>query len=513
MSGVLRLILGDQLSMNLPSLRGADCSCDVVLMTEVMEEATYVPHHPKKIAFLFAAMRTFAQQLREQGWQVRYVPLDDPQSTGSLIGEVERAVRELPVSRVVVTEPGEYRLWSAMQDWQQRLGLRVDVLEDTRFLCSRSDFQRWAGTKKQLRMEFFYRDMRKRYGLLMEPDGTPTGGQWNYDAENRAPPQAGLSSPKRIAHPQSALTREVLTLVETHFSHHFGQLRPFYFAVSAKEAQLELDHFIDHLLPLYGTYQDAMVKGEPYLYHSLLSSYINAGLLDPLHVCRQAEAAYRNGGAPLNAVEGFVRQILGWREFIRGIYWLHMPAYGELNTLDAHEPLPAAYWGGPTHMACVREAVEHTRVHAYSHHIQRLMVTGNFALLAGLDVKAVQEWYLAVYADAYEWVEMPNTLGMALYGDGGIVGSKPYAASGKYIDRMSTFCRSCRYDPKVSVGDAACPFNSLYWDFMARHEEKLRANQRLAYVYPTWDKMGADKQRALRQQAHTVLQKMREGTL
>lgn len=343
--------------------------------------------------------------------------------------------------------------------------------------------------------------------------GKPTGGEWNYDKENRKPPKANMTSPQRIAHKKSAITHEVLGFVKERFSHHFGMLEPFHYAVTRDQALIELDHFIENLLSNFGDYQDAMVAGEPYLYHSLISSYLNAGLLLPLEICQKAEAAYRAGKAPLNAVEGFIRQILGWREYIRGIYWHFMPEYSERNSLNATRPLPEFYWGAPTQMFCVAEAVRHTFDHAYSHHIQRLMITGNFALLAGLDVRQVQAWYLAVYSDAYEWVEMPNTLGMALFGDGGVVASKPYAASGKYIHRMSNYCEKCSYDPDEMTGEKACPFNALYWDFLARHEDKFRGNQRMPYVFSTWDKFAPEKQKAIRNQAVATLQKMTEGTL
>ena len=282
-------------------------------------------------------------------------------------------------------------------------------------------------------MEFFYREMRRKYALLMEPDGTPTGGQWNFDKDNRKPPRSGMHVPKRIAHPKSRIIKEVLALVASRFGEHFGTLEPFHFAVTRAQALIELAQFIDELLPTFGDYQDAMVAGDPYLYHSLLSCYLNAGLLLPLEICQAVEAAYRAGKAPLHCAEVFIRQILGWREYVRGTYWLHMPGYAERNYLEAHRQLPEFYWTAETGMFCMAEAIRHTRDHAYSHHIQRLMLTGNFALLAGLEPAEVCEWYLIVYADAYEWVELPNVLGMALYGDGGIMGSKPYAASGKYI--------------------------------------------------------------------------------
>jgi len=510
---LLRLILGDQLSHTISSLEDIDIRQDVVLICEVMEEATYVPHHPKKIAFLFSAMRHFAQELQVRGVSVRYVKLDDEANTGSFDGEVKRAVEALKPQKLVVTEPGEYRVLTKMHSWDKLFSIPVEIRTDERFLATGKEFGAWAKGKKQLRMEFFYREMRKKYRILMEADGKPTGGQWNYDKENRKTPKAAMAFPKRLSHHKSAITEDVLAIVSKRFSNHFGRLEPFHYAVNRDQALAELDHFIKEILPSFGDYQDAMLSREPFLYHSLLSSYLNAGLLLPLEICQRAEAAYRSGKAPLNSVEGFIRQILGWREYIRGIYWQFMPEYGQRNDLQAKLPLPDFYWTGQTQMFCMQEVISQTRDHAYSHHIQRLMITGNFALLAGLDVKEVQQWYLAVYSDAYEWVEMPNTLGMALFGDGGVVASKPYAASGKYINRMSNFCDSCAYDPDSMTGEKACPFNALYWDFLVRHEEKLRGNQRMPFVYATWNKFSADKQKAIRKQARKHLERMINGQL
>lgn len=509
----LRLILADQLSSTISSLEDIDKKTDVVMLCEVMAESIYVKHHKKKIAFLFSSMRHFAEQLKEDGIQVRYIKLDDPSNTDTLDGEVKRAIKVLNIKKLIVTEPGEYRIQRIFKDWVKTLNIPVKIKPDSRFLASTSDFSSWAKDKKQLRMEFFYREMRKKYNILMDAEGKPLGGQWNYDKENRKPPKQGLVSPKRISHPKSAITHEVLELVEKKFSDHFGILRPFHFAVTRAQALIELKHFIDKLLPQFGDYQDAMASGEPYLYHSLISAYLNAGLLLPLEICQLAEAAYHSGHAPLNATEGFIRQILGWREFIRGIYWLHMPQYADLNFFEAKRVLPDFYWTANTKMACVSESVRHTQEHAYSHHIQRLMVTGNFALLAGINPVEVCEWYLLVYADAFEWVELPNTLGMALYGDGGIVGSKPYAASGKYINRMSNFCKSCHYDPDLTVGETACPFNALYWDFLIRNKLKLQGNQRMPYVYATLNKMSEDKRKEIREQATKTFQKIHDGTL
>lgn len=509
----LHLILGDQLSHSISSLRDADPDRATILICEVMAEATYVRHHKKKIAFLFSAMRHFAGELQERGFAVRYVRIDDPDYSQSLFGEVRRALNAVSADRLVVTEPGEYRLAEDMANWADVLGVPVEIRPDTRFLASHRDFRAWAEGRTQLRLEYFYRGMRSRHNILMDSDGRPTGGQWNFDADNRKPPSVGLTGPKRISHAKDQITRDVLDLVERGFPDHFGRLRPFHFAVTAQQAEMELEQFITEILPRFGDYQDAMVKGEPYLYHSLIAAYLNAGLLLPIDAIRRAETAYLSGAAPLNAVEGFIRQILGWREYVRGIYWLHMPGYATRNHLAADRPLPSLYWDGKTQMTCMAAAIEDTLEHAYSHHIQRLMVTGNFALLAGLDPAEVCEWYLLVYADAYEWVELPNTLGMALYGDGGVMASKPYAASGKYIDRMSNFCKSCRYDPKITTGDSACPFNALYWDFIDRNEGALKGNHRMANTLSTWRRMDPFKQGTIRNYAQTIFARLSDGEL
>lgn len=508
----LHLILGDQLSHEISSLR--DLPKDhCILIAELMTEATYVKHHPKKIAFLFSAMRHFAEELKQKKYHVRYIKLNDAENTGNFTSEVARAINETGCQKIVVTEPGEYRVRQMMDAWENQLGFPVEIREDDRFLCAISEFKNWASHKKQLRMEFFYREMRKKYRILIEKDGKPTGGDWNYDKENRKPPNEKLLSPKRISHKKSAILLDVLSLVEKRFSDHFGDLYPFHFAVTREQALIELDDFIDRILPSFGDHQDAMIAGKAYLNHSLLSSYINAGLLYPLEVCKKAEAAYRSHKTSLHSAEGFIRQVLGWREYVRGVYWLFMPGYGEMNYFNAVEPLPHFYWGSKTHMHCIAEVVSQTKVHAYSHHIQRLMITGNFALLAGLDVKAVQQWYLEVYSDAYEWVEMPNTLGMALYGDGGVLGSKPYAASANYINTMSNFCKNCFYHSNEMLGERACPFNALYWDFMMRNRKKLEKNQRLPFVYKTLDKFSDDKKKAIKNKAADIIKKMRDQTL
>lgn len=501
----LRLILGDQLTRSISSLRGLDVARDVVLMVEVMEEASYVRHHKQKIALLFAAMRHFAQGLRAEGIKVDYVRLDDPANTRSFTGELRRALLRHRVDAVFVTEPGEWRVWQMMQDWRETLPVPAHIRADDRFLASRDEFTRWATGRKQYRMEFFYREMRRKTGFLMRGD-QPEGGQWNFDPENRKSLPKNHKLPKRRRFEPDAITREVLDLVGKRFPDHFGDLEPFGWGVTRADALEALDHFIADCLPRFGDFQDAMKRDEDFLYHAILSPYLNCGLLTAREVCERAEAAYRSGAAPLNAVEGFIRQILGWREFVRGLYWHEMPVYAETNHLDATRPLPWFYWSGETEMRCLSECIRTTRQHAYAHHIQRLMVTGNFALLAGIAPREIEEWYLAVYADAYDWVELPNVHGMVMHADGGLLGSKPYAASGAYINRMSDYCEGCAYDPAIKLGPKACPFNYLYWNFLVENEDKLAGNPRMAMPYRTLAKMNADQRAAIATEAAVFLQ-------
>ncbi|MFZ4120638.1 MAG: cryptochrome/photolyase family protein [Caulobacterales bacterium] len=505
MSGAtLCVVLGDQLTPGLSALRGADKSRDVVLMMEVTAETTYVRHHKKKIAFILAAMRAFAQELRANGWRVDYVKLDDPANSGSFAGELARAFHRHSPARIATTEASEHRVLAMQTEWSEAFKIPVDLFSDDRFICTKEDFATWASGRKSLRMEFFYRDMRRRTRLLMEGD-QPAGGHWNLDAENRKPAKRDLFMPQPLRFAPDFETRAVLHLVQARFADHFGDLEPFWFAVTRSDAEAAAAYFMREALPHFGDYQDAMLSGEKFLFHSVLSPMINVGLLDPRTLCQQAEEEFRAGRAPLNAVEGFIRQILGWREFVRGIYWRKGPDYLTSNRLEAKRGLPWLYWSGETDMACMAAAIAQTKEEAYAHHIQRLMVTGNFALLAGIDPYAVHEWYLAVYADAYEWVEAPNTIGMSQCADGGILGSKPYAASGAYINRMSDYCAGCRYDVKQKTGPDACPFNALYWDFLARHRERFAANPRMAQMYRTYDKLAPDHRAALHAQAQAFL--------
>ncbi len=502
----LILILGDQLTQSLSALRHADRATDLIVMAEVQAEGTYVPHHPQKIALILSAMRHFADDLRAQGWQVAYTNLDDPENTHSIPGELLRHAAATTASEVIATTPGEWRLIHALQD----LPLHTTLLPDDRFLCTDAEFAAWAKDRKQLRMEYFYRDMRRKTGLMMDGD-QPAGGQWNFDHDNRKPAKPDLLRPRPPRFAPDATTTDVLTLVKARFLDHFGKAEPFGWAVTRADALHALDHFATHALPRFGDEQDAMLTGDPTLSHALISPYLNTGLLSPLEVCQRVEAEWQAGRVPINAAEGFIRQIIGWREFVRGIYMLQGPDYTARNVLRHSRALPPLYWGAPTRMNCLSHAVTQTRDMAYAHHIQRLMVTGNFALLAGVDPARVHEWYLSVYIDAFEWVEAPNTIGMSQWADGGVVGSKPYVSSGAYIDRMSDYCKSCAYAVKEKSGPKACPFNLLYWDFLNRHRDRFAANPRMAQMYRTWDKMDAGHRAAVLADAQIFLARLDAG--
>ncbi|WP_103334695.1 cryptochrome/photolyase family protein [Pseudotabrizicola formosa] len=502
----LVLILGDQLTPDVAALRAANPAQDVVVMAEVRAEGTYVPHHPQKIALILSAMRHFAEDLRRAGWTVAYSRLDDPDNTHSMPGELLRRAAEFGATEVLATRPGEWRLITALDE----MPLPVTQAADDRFLCSDAEFADWAEGRKQLRMEWFYREMRRKTGLLMDGD-QPVGGQWNFDHDNRKPAQPDLFRPRPPRFAPDATTAEVLDLVEAQYPQHFGRLRPFGWGVTRADALAALDWFAAHALPRFGDEQDAMLADDPTLSHSLLSPYLNIGLLSPMEVCQAAEAAYAAGKAPLNAVEGFIRQIIGWREYVRGIYMLHGPGYADQNALGADRALPDLYWGAKTDMACLSHAVAQTRDLAYAHHIQRLMVTGLFGLIAGISPQALHAWYLAVYIDAFEWVEAPNTIGMSQFADGGVLGSKPYAASGAYIDRMSDYCGGCRYKVKDKTGPDACPFNLLYWHFLLRHRDRFQSNPRMAQMYRTWDKMDEARRRTTLSEAEAFLHRLDMG--
>ena len=490
------LITGDQLSLSLSALKASEKATTCIVMAEVRPEATTALHHKKKIIFVFSAMRHFCALLRHDGWMVDYIAFDDAASSHSLKGEVERAMARHGASRSIMTAPNDYRL-------RQDLGF-VEHLPDDRFFCSDSEFAAYAASTKTLRMEFFYRTMRRKTGILME-DGEPVGGQWNFDSENRKPAKAGARFPAPPKFEPDEITRDVITLVKQHFPNHYGAVEPFWFGVTRDHALAALDSFIEHRFENFGATQDAMLQDQPFMNHGLISHYLNFGLLEPTEVCKRAEQAYLDGVAPLAAVEGFIRQILGWREYVRGIYWLKMPGYLQNNALQATRPIPDFYWSGDTQMNCMAQALKQTHDEAYAHHIQRLMITGNFALLAGINPVEVHEWYHAVYIDALEWVEAPNTIGMALHGDHGLMGSKPYAASANYINKMSNYCSHCRYDPKQRLGPDACPFNALYWNFIGTHHADFAKNPRMSQTANSYQKMSADDKADIKKQAHGFL--------
>ncbi|MGF0238004.1 cryptochrome/photolyase family protein [Rhodococcus sp. IEGM1300] len=503
----LCLVLGDQLSFDLASLHALDPEHDAVLLVEVMEEASHVPHHPQKIVLIFSAMRHFAEALRQRGMRVQYVPLDDPQNSGSVPSELQRWHTLLKPHEVHLTECGDWRLEQSLKD----CGLPITWHADSRFLCNRDEFSAWADGKKQLRMEFFYREMRRKSGLLINGDGTPVGGAWNFDADNRKALPKGVSAPYPARFTADAITEEVLTLVRKHFSSHYGSLDTFDYPVTHADAQALWDYFLEYGLAAFGDYQDAMASDEPFLFHARISAALNIGLLDVRQLCSDVEAAYWAHNVPLNAAEGFIRQLIGWREYVRGVYWLKMPDYAHGNSFGNSRPLPEFYWTGDTRMNCMQQAIGQSLEHAYAHHIQRLMVTGNFALLAGIAPSEICTWYLAIYMDAFDWVELPNTLGMVMHADGGYLGSKPYCASGQYIKRMSDYCRNCAYKVTESTTEDACPFNSLYWHFVMRHADLLRRNQRMGMVYKNLDRMPESKQQALWQRGQNLLAKLDAG--
>lgn len=504
---ILRVILGDQLTHTLSSLDNINPHNDIILMCEVSEETDYVKHHQKKIAFLFSAMRHFAEELEIKKFRVDYIRFTDPNNTGSIQKEVQRALQRHQIHQIIITQPGEYRLLKNIKTWSNKFNIPVEIREDNRFLCSLAEFNAWTRGRKQLRMEYFYREMRKKYSILMN-HGEPIGGQWNYDAENRKSPKHHHIIPKPYQTTPDSITIEVIELVSEHFKDHFGDILPFSLAVTRIQALEALEQFIHERLIYFGDFQDAMLQDEPWMYHSHLSFYLNCGLLEPLECIQAAEKAYLNNEVPLNAAEGFIRQILGWREFVRGIYWLTMPNYADLNFLNAKQPLPEFYWSANTQMNCLKQCVTETKKHAYAHHIQRLMVLGNFALLAGINPKFVNEWFLIVYADAYEWVELPNVTGMVLFADGGFLGSKPYAASGNYIQRMSNYCKNCHYRVEEKHGEKACPFNYLYWDFIARNQDLLSNNPRMSMIYKSYKQMDEDKKNKIRYDSQRLFEQL-----
>lgn len=488
----LRVILGDQLSHSISSLERCDKNHDVVFLCEHWGEFKNVAHHKKKIAFLLSARRHFANELESCGYFVVYKKLEDKNNSGDFEREIDKVLSENSFDKIIISHPNDFSMHQFFLNLSARLSIPIEICEDKRFYCTPKEFSDWAADRKHMRMEFFYQYMRKRHAVLMDGN-EPEGGNWNYDSQNRKTAKSKLKIPIPYNNKPDAITKEVMNLVSEYFSDNFGDIEPFYFSVTAKQARQALHKFIEQRLANFGDYQDAMLENEPWMYHSHVSFYLNSGLLLPIECVNSAENAYKLGSAPLNAVEGFIRQIIGWREYVRGIYWLKMPKYRQVNYFNAKNKLPNFYWTGNTKMNCLQQSILQTKKYAYAHHIQRLMVLGNFLLLLGTDPDEVNEWYLIVYADAFEWVELPNVSGMILYADGGYLASKPYAASGSYINKMSNYCHNCHFNVNKKTGDDACPFNYLYWNFLDKNRSKLEMNHRMRMIYHLYDKFDETK--------------------
>jgi deoxyribodipyrimidine photolyase-related protein len=513
----LVLVLGDQLSDRTAAFDGFDAKRDALWLAETQEEATHVWSHKLRLVQFFSAMRHFRDIQRQAGRAVHYHELSvDPKlDRGTNFAELlKQDVAKLRPEKLIVLEPGDFRVWQMLEDAGEALTRPLNIRTDRSFYCSIDAFRGYAEARKSLLLENFYRWMRKDHSILVDDHNQPEGGQWNFDQANRE--AFGKQGPSRIKPPRrfkpDALTQRVADMVQQRFADHPGWLDYLDMPVTRDQAKALLKDFIDHRLPSFGPYQDAMWDDLAYGYHSRLSAAINLHLLEPREAVDAAIEAYRTGQAPLQSVEGFVRQILGWREFVRGIYWYHMPQYAQLNALQCEDrDVPSFFWDGQTHMHCIEQSMQHVLNHGYAHHIHRLMILGLFAMLAGVHPKRFNDWHLAMYLDAIDWVSLPNALGMSQFGDGGIVGTKPYCATGKYIQRMSNFCQHCRYDPAKATGEDACPFTTLYWDFLARHRTRLKNNQRLAFQLKNVDRKESAALRNIRQQAEIIKRKLSAG--
>jgi deoxyribodipyrimidine photolyase-related protein len=510
----LIIILGDQLNLDSSAFDGFDPAQDCIFMAEVTEESTHVWSSKMRIAVFLSAMRHFKGRVEKRGWPMEYRALDAPENRGTLALELDDCIHRLKPSELVITAPGDWRVQKAIKAVAQSHGLPLDLRDDRHFFSTIRDFASHAQSRRQVRMEFWYRSLRQRTGILMDGE-TPAGGQWNFDADNRKP--FGTKGPPEQKAPKNfvpdELTLDVIAMVKDRFRGHPGTLTSFQWPMSPEQAEEALNDFLDHRLSLFGPYEDAMWEGEPWLFHSRLSMAMNLKLIDPHRVITQVEQRYRSGQIGIESAEGFVRQILGWREYVRGIYWTQMPQYLEMNALEAKHDLPDFFWTGKTSLNCLRECLTQSLEQGYAHHIQRLMVIGLFALLFGVRPAEVHRWFLAVYVDAVEWVELPNTLGMSQYGDGGFLGSKPYIASGQYIKRMSNYCNRCPYDPALKTGERACPYTTLYWDFLIRHRERLSRNPRMGMQIRNLDRLPEDEQNAIAQAADLLRQTIKDTAL
>ncbi len=496
----LRLILGDQLNASHSWFRECD-DHTLYLIAELAQETTYVRHHVQKICAFFAAMAHFAEALKQAGHQVLHLTLDDTRDDKSLPALLDRLIRRYGIEHVEYQRPDEYRLLVQLQDLALPEQVTVHECDTEHFLLDFSELVKATPPQRHTRMESFYRKLRKRFDILMQ-DGEPEGGQWNFDKDNRKPlkPDDLDAIPAPLTFSNGVST--ILDRLQRHKVDTFGTATAtLLWPVTRKQALALLHYFCDHLLPRFGHFQDAMTARSPHawsLYHSRLSYAMNAKILSPLQVIETAIKAYRARPDEIDIaqIEGFVRQILGWREYVRSVYWANMPRYQDLNALEAERDLPEFYWTGDTRMHCMAQAIGQSLEHAYAHHIQRLMITGNFATLFGMHPDQVDAWYLGIYIDAIEWVEMPNTRGMSQFADGGLIATKPYVSGGNYINKMSDYCKDCHYDIRDNNGDKACPFNSLYWHFMDRHRQRFDNNPRIGMIYRTWDKKSDEDRQA-----------------
>lgn len=499
----LILILGDQLDLHGPALQDFDAHTDRIIMIESANEAKYVWSHKAKIALFLSAMRHFALQLETLAYPLTYLK----QSTRSIADALKQELLDTGIQELVCVEPGEWRLKQAIQVLAEELNISLDMREDTHFFCSHKEFKDWVANKKEIRLEYFYRLMRKKHNILMDGEGNPEGGQWNYDQDNRKPYSKkgpGFIDP-HVTFAPDAMTQEVIKFVSETYPDHPGSLAKFNWPVTREQALIALEGFVEYRLVNFGIFEDAMWTDTPFGWHSILSSALNLKLLNPREVIEAALRAQKKHALDLASVEGFIRQILGWREFVRGMYHLDMPAMATDNFYNHQRKLPAWYWTGQTNMACMKDAIGQTLEYGYAHHIQRLMVTGNFALLAEILPIEVCDWYLAIYIDAIEWVELPNTAGMALFANGGRFTSKPYIASGAYIKRMSNYCGGCQYKPEVRFGESACPVTNLYWNFLIKHRAQFEASPRTRLMTANLAKISDADQQAIASHAQTIL--------
>ena len=496
---ILRLILGDQLSPTHSWFAKIQPEVVYVLM-EMRQETDYVLHHAQKILAIFAGMRSLADSLREAGHRVHYLAIDDPENLQTLPANLDWLLAHYAATSFKYQAPDEWRLDAQLNAYAANLKIPAGMVDSEHFYTDRNDVAVLFAGKRKWLMETFYRDMRVRHQVLMA-GAKPVGGQWNFDHENRKAWSGTPAEPEdlRVRHEHSVLWETIVGAGVKSFGnpHAHDLLWP----LNRAEALEHLDLFIKQALPHFGAYQDAMSSHAPRLFHSLLSFALNTKMLNPAEVVQRVEAAWRTDGIALEAVEGFIRQILGWREYIRGVYWARMPDYAGHNIFDHQTPLPEWFWTGETKMRCLANAIGDSLENAHAHHIQRLMIIGNFALLAGISPSALHHWYLGIYIDAFEWVELPNVIGMSQFADGGLLATKPYVSSAAYIDRMSDYCKGCHYDRKQRLGDDACPFNSLYWDFFARNTRQLKANPRIGMVYRQLEKMAGEPLESLQEKA------------